>query len=235
MVQLSHPYITTGKTIALIKQTFVGKVMSLLFNTLSRFVIAILLRSERSSHWLRAPPPAVSRYDARYSDHGLSSLHVELPCKYEESWPASYMKERCIGKESFCGHHACYSGQECAKVTPRCPQDDEPSPCGLNSSWKRLFTVCYTFRGRLWEFDVPLAESNLTESIDLFCNANYNWTWCKTYHFQITAHKAYSSHSQAFMFALFRRLVFILQTFQFKIFTATALIGGQPMPPLRKG
>lgn len=74
-----------------------------------------------------------------------------------------------------------------------------------------------------------------TESIDLFCNANYNWTWCKTYHFQITAHKAYSSHSQAFMFALFRRLVFIFKTFQFKIFTATALIGGQPMLPLRKG
>ena len=40
MVQLSHPYMTTGKTIALTRQTFVGKVMSLLLNTLSRFVIA---------------------------------------------------------------------------------------------------------------------------------------------------------------------------------------------------
>ena len=45
MVQLSHPYMTTGKTIALTIQTFVGKVMSLLFNTLSRFVIAFLPRS----------------------------------------------------------------------------------------------------------------------------------------------------------------------------------------------
>ena len=43
MVQLSHPYMTTGKTIALTIRTFVGKVMSLLFNTLSRFVIAFLL------------------------------------------------------------------------------------------------------------------------------------------------------------------------------------------------
>ena len=43
-VQLSHPYMTTGKTIALTRQTFVGKVISLLFNTLSRFVIAFLLR-----------------------------------------------------------------------------------------------------------------------------------------------------------------------------------------------
>ena len=45
MVQLSHPCMTTGKTIALTVQTLVGKVMSLLFNTLSRFVIAFLLGS----------------------------------------------------------------------------------------------------------------------------------------------------------------------------------------------
>ena len=46
MVQLSHPYMTTGKTIALTRQIFVGKVMSLLFNVLSRFVIAFLPRSK---------------------------------------------------------------------------------------------------------------------------------------------------------------------------------------------
>ena len=46
MVQLSHPYMTTGKTIALILWTFVGKVMSLLFNILSRLVIAFLPRSK---------------------------------------------------------------------------------------------------------------------------------------------------------------------------------------------
>ena len=46
MVQLSHPYMTTGKTIALTIWTFVGKVMSLLFNMLSRFVIAFLPRSK---------------------------------------------------------------------------------------------------------------------------------------------------------------------------------------------
>ena len=47
MVQLSHPYLTIGKTIALTRQTFVGKVMSLLFNMLSRMVIAFLTRSKR--------------------------------------------------------------------------------------------------------------------------------------------------------------------------------------------
>ena len=47
MVQLSHPYMTTGKTIALTIWTLVGKVMSLLFNMLSRFVITFLPRSKR--------------------------------------------------------------------------------------------------------------------------------------------------------------------------------------------
>ena len=46
IVQLLHPYMTSGKTIALTRQDFVGKVMSLLFNMLSRFVIAFLPRSK---------------------------------------------------------------------------------------------------------------------------------------------------------------------------------------------
>ena len=56
MVQLSHPYMTTGKTIALTRQTFVGKVMSLLFNMLSRLVIAFLPRSKcLFISWLQSP------------------------------------------------------------------------------------------------------------------------------------------------------------------------------------
>ena len=47
IVQLSHPYVSTGKTIALTRRTFVGKVMSLLFSMLSRLVIAFLPRSKR--------------------------------------------------------------------------------------------------------------------------------------------------------------------------------------------
>ena len=47
IVQLSHPYVTTGKTIALTRRTFVGKVMSLLFNMLSRLVITFLPRSKQ--------------------------------------------------------------------------------------------------------------------------------------------------------------------------------------------
>ena len=56
IVQLSHPYMTTGKTIALTRQTFVGKVMSLLFNMLSRLVITLLPRSKRLLiSWLQSP------------------------------------------------------------------------------------------------------------------------------------------------------------------------------------
>ena len=57
MVQLSHSYMTTVKTIASTIQTFVGKVMSLLFNTLSRFVIAFLPRNKHFLiSWLQSPP-----------------------------------------------------------------------------------------------------------------------------------------------------------------------------------
>ena len=56
IVQLSHPYITIGKTIALTRQTFVGKVMSLLFNMLSRLVITFLPRSKHLlTSWLQSP------------------------------------------------------------------------------------------------------------------------------------------------------------------------------------
>ena len=56
IAQLSYPYMTTGKTIALTRRTFVGKVMSLLFNMLSRLAIAFLPRSKRLLiSWLQSP------------------------------------------------------------------------------------------------------------------------------------------------------------------------------------
>ena len=59
-VQFSHPYMTTGKTIALTRWTFVGKVMSLLFNMLSRWVIAFLPRSKHLLiSWLQSPPVVI--------------------------------------------------------------------------------------------------------------------------------------------------------------------------------
>ena len=60
IVQLSHPYITTGKTIALTRQTCVDKVMSLLFNMLSRLVITFLPRSKHLLiSWLQSPSAVI--------------------------------------------------------------------------------------------------------------------------------------------------------------------------------
>ena len=60
MVQLSHPYLTTGKSIALTRWTFAGKVMSLLFNMLSRLVIAFLPRSKHLLiSWLQSPSAVI--------------------------------------------------------------------------------------------------------------------------------------------------------------------------------
>ena len=59
-VQLSHPYMTTGKTIALTRQTFVGKVMSQLFNMPSRLVITFLPRSKHFLiSWLQSPSAVI--------------------------------------------------------------------------------------------------------------------------------------------------------------------------------
>ena len=60
IVQLSHPYMTAGKTIALTRCTFVGKVMSLLFNMLSRLVITFLPRSKHLLiSWLQSPSAVI--------------------------------------------------------------------------------------------------------------------------------------------------------------------------------
>ena len=60
MVQLSHPYMTTGKTIVLTRQNFFGNVMSLLFNMLSRLVIVFLPRSRHLLiSWLQSPSTVI--------------------------------------------------------------------------------------------------------------------------------------------------------------------------------
>ena len=79
IVQLSHPYMTTGKTIALIRRTFVGKVMSLLFNMLSWLVIAFLPRSKRLLiSWLQSPS-AVILGPPKIVSHCFHSFFIYLP------------------------------------------------------------------------------------------------------------------------------------------------------------
>ena len=79
MVQLSHPYMTTGKTITLTRQTFVGKGMSLLLNMLSRLVIAFLPRSKHLLiSWLQSPP-AVILEPKKIVCHCFHCISIYLP------------------------------------------------------------------------------------------------------------------------------------------------------------
>ena len=77
MVQLSHPYMTTGKTIALTIWTFVSKVMSLLFNRLSSFLIAILPRSKH----LLISSSNFQRREAGWNKRGVMKVTLELGTK----------------------------------------------------------------------------------------------------------------------------------------------------------
>ena len=80
IVQLSHPYMITGKTIALTRWTIVGKVMFLLFNMLSRFVITFLPRSKHLLiSWLQSPS-AVILEPRKIVSHCFHCFPIYLPC-----------------------------------------------------------------------------------------------------------------------------------------------------------
>ena len=80
IVQLSHPYMTTGKTIDLTKQTFVGKVMSLLFNMLPRLVIAFLPRSKcLLISWLQSPSAMTLEPQEKKVCHCFHCFPIHLP------------------------------------------------------------------------------------------------------------------------------------------------------------
>ena len=78
-VQLSHPYMTTGKIIALTRRTFVGKIMSLLFNMLSRLVITFLPKSKRLLiSWLQSPSSVIWEPPKKVS-HCFHCFPIYLP------------------------------------------------------------------------------------------------------------------------------------------------------------
>ena len=80
IVQFSHPYITTGKTIAVTRQTFVGKVMSLLFNMLSRLVITCLPRSKcLLIPWLQSPSAVILEPPQNKVSHCFHCFPIYFP------------------------------------------------------------------------------------------------------------------------------------------------------------
>ena len=79
IVQLSHPYMTTGKTIALTRWTFVGKITSLLFNKLSRLVIAFLPKSKHLLiSWLQSPSAVILEPPQNKVSHCFHCLPIYL-------------------------------------------------------------------------------------------------------------------------------------------------------------
>ena len=87
IVQLSNPYMTTGKTIALTRQTFVGKVMSLLFNMLSRLVITFLPRSKHLLiSWLQSPSTVILEPPPNKVCHCFHCFPIYLPWSDGARW-----------------------------------------------------------------------------------------------------------------------------------------------------
>ena len=80
-VQLAHPYMTTGKTIALTRQTFVGKVMCLLFNMLSRLVITFLPRSKHLLISWQQSPSAVILEPRKIKSDTVSTVSPSICCE----------------------------------------------------------------------------------------------------------------------------------------------------------
>ena len=103
IVQLSHPYMTTGKTVALTTWTFVGKVMSLFFNMLSRLVIAFLLRSKRLLiSWLQSPSAVILEPPINKVFHHFSLWHIKLLSLYKKR---SYIVIALLSRESVSHVH----------------------------------------------------------------------------------------------------------------------------------
>ena len=101
IVQLSHPCMTTGKTVALTRQTFVGKVMSLLLNTLSRLVITFLPRSKRLLiSWLQSPSAVILEPPKIKSDTvSIASQSICMKWWDQMSW--SYFSECWVLSQLF--------------------------------------------------------------------------------------------------------------------------------------
>ena len=141
IVQLSHPYMTTGKTIALTSRTFVGKVMSLLFNMLSRLVITFLPRSKRFLiSWQQSPSTVILDHrlkmhkpQSRWSDWSHSGFFPRWPGR---GWGADWWNQWWRG---------VVRGWDAAK-------GDLSHQCGCSQkgpakeTWKDL-TKCLTARG----------------------------------------------------------------------------------------
>ena len=123
IVQLSHPYLTTGKTIALTRRTFVGKVMSLLLNMLSRLVITFLPRSKcLLISWLQSPSAVISEPRKIKSDT-VSTVSPSI-------------SHEVVGRKKILDHSLTCWGQEFQKSQ----LDSQPSVSMFSKERKSLLS-----------------------------------------------------------------------------------------------
>ena len=130
MVQLSQPYVTTGKTIALTTLTFVSRVMALLFNTLSRFVIAFLPRSNRLLiSWLQSRSTVILQPKKRKSVT-ISSFHPSIcyAVMGSDAMIFSSVQFSCsVVSDSLRPHELQHARPPCPSPTPGIHSDSCPS------------------------------------------------------------------------------------------------------------
>ena len=120
IVQLSHLSMTTGNTMALTRWTFVSKVMSLLFNMLSRFVTAFLPRSKHLLiSWLQSPSAMILVQKIKMSAQVGSSIQQVLPVGFQNYLDTFYQKFRVEGdrKHFTCLKTTSYKGET---LSPHC-------------------------------------------------------------------------------------------------------------------
>ena len=116
-VQVSHPYMTTGKTIALTRWTCVGKVMSLLFNMLTRLVINFLPRSKcLLILWLQSPSAMILEPPKIKSDT-VSTVSPSIPMKWWDQMPWSSFSE-CWALSQLFHSPLSLSSRGCGEITP---------------------------------------------------------------------------------------------------------------------
>ena len=104
LVQLSHPYMTTGKTITFTRPTFVGKVMPLLFNTLSILVIDFLPRSKHLLiSWLQSPSAVILQIPLKKVSHCFHYFPIYLPRS-----DGTITSDRPSDHLGLAAHHGCH-------------------------------------------------------------------------------------------------------------------------------
>ena len=181
MVQLSHPYMTTGKTIALTRQTFVSKVMSLLFDMLSRLVITFLPNSNcLLISWLQSPSAVIwsptlpwPNQTLLWTSVGLWSISLEslLIAAIISSYSCN-LKPRYTSRSLHCNHQASsgmctHTHMQTQCLCGRIPffSGENPHPFLLwslvLSATQNSHSVCPT-PSQLWASQVALEVKNLS-------------------------------------------------------------------------